>query len=206
MIATKLSIPDRNWALEKLTPYIRERLKTRVDILVQLAALGRQSAVELFRAGRALHFVREKLKVDSAYCQWLEDNDIARTTAHEAIKLFYNAKTEEAVAGMTVTEAKITYRVIKKKGTPKLRVPKKHKEAEAVEPNGNHPAQITRANEYLVAMFSKLEQVVTWDRSDLDAKQLDELARRCIQLLNTFLLDEPTNKKVASKRTLAHVA
>jgi len=73
--------PDHNWTLEMLTAYVKERFTTHSDMREDLAALARRSAVELFKAGRALHFLRDKLKAQVAWEQWLKDNDIAKGTA-----------------------------------------------------------------------------------------------------------------------------
>ena len=90
-------------------------LKCRDDMHESIAAIGRTSAVELFRAGRALSIAKGKLKVTKGWEQWLKDNKLPKTTAFEAVKLFTRAKTETAVASMSITTAKIRYGVAKTK-------------------------------------------------------------------------------------------
>jgi hypothetical protein len=195
--------PNHNWTLEKLTDYVTDCFKCRDEMNDHLAAIGRKSTVELFRAGHALDVIREKLKADKAYVQWLEDNGIARTTAHDAIKLYYKAKTESAVEKLTITEAKIKFGVTKAK-PKKLAVAKRPKDEDQGQSEEERPAELTRADEVLVRIAVTLEEVVQWDRSDLDPIRLDKFARRCITLLNAFLLKRTvsgTKKNSKNRRT-----
>ena len=171
----------------------------------QLVAVGRRSTVELFRAGRALHFLRDKLKADNAYVKWLEDNDIARTTAHDAIKLYCKAKSESAVEKLTITEAKVTFGISKARKKSKPIAPKPSKEGDdASQEDG--PPDFTKADTVLVVMAKKLEEVVNWDRTDLDPVRLDGLARRCIDLLRAFLqkAEVPGQKSESKKPKVTH--
>ena len=176
--------PNHNWNLEQLTSYVKDCLKCRDEMNEDLAALGRKSAVELFRAGRALHFIREKLKVQNAYIKWLEDIGVARTTAHEAIKLYYKAKKESALEKMTITEAKIKFGVTKSKPSKSSVPNNKKKDGTDVEA-GTPFADDTKADTWLLAMAKRLPEVAQWDRSDLDAQHLDRLARHCIRARST---------------------
>lgn len=193
--------PNHNWTMENLTDYVKRCFKNKGDMADQLAFIGRKSAVELFRAGCALHFMREKLKIKSAYVKWLEDAGIPRTTAHEAIQLFYKAKLEKAVEAMTITKAKTHFGVVKSK-PKKSSVPKKQGD-DGIDSAAAHRDNDTRADMYLLAMSKRLSEVVQWDRSDLDVKHLDRLARHCIKLLSDFLLK---SEKTSEKRNATHAA
>jgi hypothetical protein len=199
------STPDHNWSPEQLTRYVKKHLANREDMTEQLVAVGRRSTVELFRAGRALHFLRDKLKADNAYVKWLEDNDIARTTAHDAIKLYCKAKSESAVEKLTITEAKVTFGISKARKKSKPIAPKPSKEGDdASQEDG--PPDFTKADTVLVVMAKKLEEVVNWDRTDLDPVRLDGLARRCIDLLRAFLqkAEVPGQKSESKKPKVTH--
>lgn len=199
--------PDHNWNLEQLTDYVTGCFTTQSEMKEDLAAIGRKSTVELFRAGHALHFIREKLKADKAYVQWLEDKSIARTTAHDAIKLYYKAKTEIAVEKLTITEAKVKFGITKAK--PKnTAVPKRPTSKDQGPADGERHVELTKADTVLVVMAKKLEEVVRWDRSDLDPMRLDKFARRCITLLNDFLFKKTVAnpKKLSKKRRTNNAA
>ena len=182
--------PNANWNLEQLTEYVRSCLKSRDDMNDQLTAVGRRSAVELFRAGHALHLLRLKLKVKNGYVQWLKNEKIARTTAHEATKLYLKAKTEQAVERFTITEAKIKFGFVKAK--PKKTSDAKQRKDVKHDPEESQTLEIIRADQCLYIIKRKLQDVVQWDRSDLDPDELDRLANQCIQLLNAFVIKPPT--------------
>lgn len=213
--ATNVNVqPDKNWTSEQLTKYVKQNLQDRDDMKEQLAAIGRNSAVALFRAGHGLQVLRDKLKINSAWEQTLTDEGIGKGTANEAIRLYNKAAArwkgaaETELAKRTITEAKVELGVVKNKKVPKLGVPKGQNEQVRDAAKADRPPEVTRADEYLVAMANKLDQVVKWDRSDLDAKQLDTMARRCIALLSTFLMQKQVSpsKKLANKRKGDHAA
>jgi hypothetical protein len=81
-------------------------------------SFGRRSAASFFRAGESLDQVIDRMKEEKLWCKALDQHDISRTTAWEAIQLFRRAKTAEAIDGMTLTEAKLAFGVAKppKKG------------------------------------------------------------------------------------------
>ena len=83
---------SKNSTVEELIAYVLERLKIREDISEQLAVVRRRSAVELFRAGHALHLLRDELKATNGFLQCLESNKICRTTAHNAMTHYYRMR------------------------------------------------------------------------------------------------------------------
>jgi len=191
---TQHPCPNANWTLEQLTEYVRSCIKSRDDMTKQVISLRAKSAVEIFRAGQALQIIRDKLKAQKAYVQWLEDEGICRTTAHEAIKLVANAKTEKAVEKMAITEAKELFGVIKPKSEKSANSANKQRNAGSDETSDvvDDDAdlnEITRVDEVLLAMKRRLQEVVQWDRSDMNADDLDRTARNCIDILNVFLIE-----------------
>ncbi len=207
---TKSSAPNKNWSPDELVSYIEQHLRDREEMQETLASIGRKSAVALYRAGHGLQLLREKLKVNGAWEQTLRDKHIGKGTANEAIRLYgrataqWGAKAEAELAKRTITEAKVDLGITKKKKkpAPKLRFPN----PDVGDGNGAvAPPQVTRADEFLVAMVKRLEEVVKWDRTDLDVHQLDAFARRCINLLETFVLpalaNKPAKKVTGSKQS-----
>lgn len=75
----------------------------RMAILV-----AHKSAVDLFWAGSALSEVKSRCLQEShgKWKAWKKDNGLADTTVNDAIRLFNNAKTPDALTEMGITEAK----------------------------------------------------------------------------------------------------
>jgi hypothetical protein len=187
--------PNKNWTLEQLTEYVSGCLKDHSDMEDRIISLRRTSAVELFRAGQGLHFINDKLKAKGAYGGWLKQHGIARSTAHEAIQLYYRAKTEANVAPLKITEAKEKFGIAKKKSSSKPAASRSRRTKSSQENKpAILPAEVQRADAILVVVKKKLEEIVSWDRTGLDQTRLDQVARGCIDLLSRFLL-KSTSKK-----------
>ena len=83
-------------------------------------SLGDKSAVDLFWAGAALWLIRDKLKKEEPrWVAWQQANKLARSTVLEAIALYENAMSPDALVGLGITEAKERFGVVK----PKLQRP-----------------------------------------------------------------------------------
>jgi hypothetical protein len=76
-----------------------DRLQEQAD------CLSRRSATSLFRAGRVMSAIRDLLKPQRKWTQWQKDHKVGVTTAWQAIELFDRAGSEDALAGLTRTEA-----------------------------------------------------------------------------------------------------
>lgn len=87
-----------------------DRLQAEAD------CLSRRSSVSLFRAGRVLSAIKKKLK--GTWTKWQKDHKVGVTSAWQAIQLFSKAVSEEAVAGLTRTEALQKFDITKHKPTP----------------------------------------------------------------------------------------
>lgn len=70
------------------------------------------------------------------------------------------------------------------------------------------PVERRTALEVLLAISGKLEEIVQWDLSGLDAQDLDASAKQCITFLEHFLLKDtmPMGKKAVKKRKVKHAA
>lgn len=101
------ALPDETWEPERLASYVRRGLEESDSLWVQAVQSARKSAVQFFRAGRALHFAAKILKAQGKgkYGDWLEKNGIDRHRAWEARTLFERAKHEENVAGLSRQKA-----------------------------------------------------------------------------------------------------
>jgi hypothetical protein len=94
------STPDSTWTLPRLADFAKSQF---CESILQ----AHKSAVALFRAGCALSLARSELKnVHGEWKTWKRAHCLRDTTVNDAIRLYENAKTEEALAGLGITEAK----------------------------------------------------------------------------------------------------
>ncbi len=94
--------------LDKLSFCIQQRL-SRSEQANRLSALqAHKSAVHLFWAGGALARARELCEQEGhgKWKEWKLQLGLADTTVNDAIRLFKNAKTPDALKGLGITEAK----------------------------------------------------------------------------------------------------
>ncbi|HEX4144544.1 MAG TPA: hypothetical protein VHY91_13640 [Pirellulales bacterium] len=114
------AIPDTSWALSQLLTYAKERIASSKSADKESILQAKKSAVELFRAGAALSLARAKCNElgKGEWSRWKREHDFADTTVNDAIRLYTNAKTEDALKGLGITEAKEKF-VYPKDGTKK---------------------------------------------------------------------------------------
>jgi hypothetical protein len=100
--------PDPAWDEDRLALYAKGELANSQEAEQQALLQSRKSAVHLFRAGHALALARAKCKGEQhgAWTEFKERHRLAHTTANDAIRLYESAKTEDALAGLGITEAK----------------------------------------------------------------------------------------------------
>lgn len=98
---TRTDLPGRDWPLDDLAAYAKSQI---AESILQ----AHKSAVALFRAGCALFHIRNRCLSDGhgKWTRWMRDHNLSRTTVNDAIRLFENAASEEAVAGLGITVAK----------------------------------------------------------------------------------------------------
>jgi len=113
------AIPDDSWDLDQLAHYATVGLAESGRLGTEALQLARRSTVQTFWAGCALLVAHEKLKAERRWVRWLKEHNIPRTSAWEAEELFKRCGSEEAIAGLTLTQAKNKYRITKTvKGQP----------------------------------------------------------------------------------------
>jgi hypothetical protein len=95
--------PSETWNLRQLARYVTNRLD-------KIKRLGRRTSVETHRFGHALFIVQQRTKPTRQWTNWLTKHNISRQAAWEAIRL-YESASEEEVAGLTITEAKLRYSI-----------------------------------------------------------------------------------------------
>ena len=130
------STPEPSWELSRLEAYAKSQLA--ISGQAEQAALlqSHRSAVALFHAGWALSLIRDERKMSGhgAWSRWKTDNCLKDTTVNDAIRLFNGAKTEVALIGLGITEAKDKFVY------PKKEADSEEKEADADSPEAASPA------------------------------------------------------------------
>ena len=87
-------------------------------LLAESDCLSRRSTVSLYSVGRVLSAIKEKLKIEGRWTKWQKDHKVGVTSAWQAIQLFEKAFSEEAIVGLTRSEALIKFNITKSKTTP----------------------------------------------------------------------------------------
>jgi hypothetical protein len=129
--------PSKSWGLGRLTRYALEQMGLSEECDRQSLLSARASGIHSLRAGHALDLIAAKLVSERRYGAHLKAHRISTTKAWEDRELYRRARTEKAIAGMTRTEAKLAFGVIK---------PRKNKTADL-----NHdPTQLLDLSEYRV--------------------------------------------------------
>lgn len=97
--------------LSQLAKFVSGEIKSSKESEKESLLQAKKSARHLFHAGEALDKARtlcEKQKYGE-WKKWKEENNFAHTTVNDAIRLFKNAKTVEAIAGLGITDAKTKF-------------------------------------------------------------------------------------------------
>ena len=99
--------------LEEITAFITERHG-------QLAYFARRTVVEVYWLGYALGLAKSKFTKEGEFRNYLATLPFSHTSAYQAIALHRAYTSEEDIAGLTITEAKLAANIIgpKKKATP----------------------------------------------------------------------------------------
>lgn len=110
--------PDPSWTVEQLAIYAKGKMAASVQAEKESILQAHKSAVDLFWAGAALWLIRDKLKKEERWVAWQKANKLARSTVLEAIALYENAKSPDALVGLGITAAKERFGVVKPKPAP----------------------------------------------------------------------------------------
>ena len=94
-------------SLEELGAMAAREIGEGRQLQAEAVGLSRRSTATFYRAGRALWGARKKLKGKGrrAWTKWQKAHGIPVTSAWQAIRLYEVAEGEEAVAGLTRTQA-----------------------------------------------------------------------------------------------------
>jgi hypothetical protein len=103
--------PDESWGLDRLAGFARAKLAASGRAEQEAVLQAHKSAVALFWAGCALSIARDKSKAEGhgRWAEWKREKKLKDTTVNDAIRLFENAKTEDALTGLGITEAKYKF-------------------------------------------------------------------------------------------------
>ena len=101
--------------LANLLARAADLLKKAEAMVARALGMLRRTAIDTFRGGALLHEAQGILKSEKRYRAWLKKFGIKVTSAWEAVELFRRAKTEDAIQGMTITEAKRKFGIWKKR-------------------------------------------------------------------------------------------
>lgn len=101
--------------LEELAVFVDSRLASLHQSEKQALLHSHKSAVHLYWAGCALAKAKELCEGqgEDDWKNFKAENSLPNTTVNEAIRLYKNAKTPEALTGMGITEAKKKFEVVK---------------------------------------------------------------------------------------------
>jgi hypothetical protein len=177
--------PDQSWTVEQLWVYGKGKLASSAQGAKEAILVAHKSAVDLFWAGAALWLIRDKLKKKERWVAWQKANKLARSTVLEAIALYENAKSPDALVGLGITEAKERFGVVKatpaaSTSTP-TRQPSRRRASPAPKPSGGQPAVPPRPPkpEPLppVDYEQRLRQQLQAAVSDLESWTLNDLGR-----------------------------
>lgn len=105
--------------LDGLAAFIDGRLASSYEAERRSLLQANKSAVHLFWAGAALYEARAKCEKEGRgeWTAYKKEHGFKDTTTNDAIRLFENAKTPAALAGLGVTEAKEKFVYPAKKGS-----------------------------------------------------------------------------------------
>lgn len=122
-----MKLAKKDLSLAELMDCAYEQIDQYRSLLGQARQSRKDATLAIFRAGEWLSLARKKFKTEGRgkWTAFLKEYGIPRTTGWEAETLFQRAKTEEAIGGMTPTEAKRKFKVVKpkKKATSEPTVP-----------------------------------------------------------------------------------
>jgi len=188
--------PSETWNLKQLTRYV-------VTGLDKIQRLSRRTSVETHRVGHALSIVQQMTKPFGKWTKWLAKHDIPRMTAWEAIQLF-QAASEEEVALLTITEAKVKYGIYQEFMSDDDESPL----AAAKESNGE---DVERQVSILYRRLRGAAEAVSslnWERDLLYSTEVDEILQYCRQVVRAInqqrqKVRQP--KRENTKRYLEHL-
>lgn len=151
-------------SLKGLANFIKRKLANSSEYERMAILVAHKSAVDLFWAGSALSEVKSRCLQEShgRWKAWKKDNGLADTTVNDAIRLFENAKTPDALIDLGITEAKKRFVYPSKDET--------EQKAKPVKPKATKRKAAARANQPPLAS-KKPDEV---DAGDLSEEQPED--------------------------------
>jgi hypothetical protein len=98
--------------------YVRDRFQARQQFEDQATGLGRRSAVQMWYAGAALDIIHRRETKEKSWKNWCNTLGFNVGTCYEAMRLYKRSGSVENIRGMTITEARSTYKTDKGTWTP----------------------------------------------------------------------------------------
>jgi hypothetical protein len=185
--------PNDTWRLDELARYA-------LDGLDKIRQLGRRTSVETWRVGHALSIVQQKTKPKRQWGQWLAKHEISRTIAWEAIRLF-EAATEDEVAELTISEAKIRYGIY-----PEFMLDEDDEEPTRTREKDE---DVERQVNLLYRRLRGAAEVVSsleWERELLYSVEVDEMLQFCRQVVRTITQQRKTVPQPKRENTRPYLA
>lgn len=117
-------IPASEYELGDLGELASDSLDEYKRLRGEAKAKAVEATLHIFWAGELLAVAAKRLKKQrGCWTAFLKEHQIGRTTAWEAIELFRKAKSGEAISGLTPTEAKRKFGVVRPKRDKAVVVP-----------------------------------------------------------------------------------
>lgn len=225
--------PDPSWTVEQLAIYAKSKMALSLQAEKEAILQAHKSAVDLFWAGAALRLIRDILKKEERWVAWQKANKLARSTVLEAIALYENAKSPDALVGLGITEAKEQFGVVKAGPSPSTVAPTTKlsgkKASQAPAPSGGQPAvpspppkpapvEPVNAEEWLRNhMQPYADQLEDWTLNDLGRlvipdeqrttwKNIAASLRATAKRIEDYLGKSAAKKKSAKKKVAKHVS
>jgi hypothetical protein len=174
-----MNVPNETWDLDTLAEYVLSGMAKIAQRERKIRQLNRRTAVETHRIGHALALAREKTKPVGRWSKWLKKLGIPTTTAWEAIKLF-EAASEEEVAAMTISEAKIRYGIY-----PEFMPDEDEPPPTAARLEGDAEQQVNILYRRLKGA-AEVVTAVNWQGDLLYSTEVDEILQYCRQVVRAI--------------------
>jgi len=187
MPETPQSLPSASWSLKRLADYTTSALGI-------IRHAGRRMATQTYRIGQALYYAKKKILNWDA---WLKEHDIPPVTAWEAIKLFEAVESEEELAGLTATEAKIKYGIY-----PELEEKEKGNGSGGTRPLPTEPEKLLylihrrlKGAAEAIELFVESLSAAKWGASILYLPEADEVLQYCREVANSINQERKKTKR-----------
>lgn len=206
----EVGTPDfSTMSLDGLAAYIDGRFASSHAANERSLLQAHKSAVELFWAGAALYEARAKCEQEGRgrWKAFKEEHSFKDTTVNDAIRLFENAKTPDALIGLGITEAKTKF-VYPPKDEAEQKTkpvkPKATKRKPALQPD--QPPPVIETPDEVDAGDSSEEQeedegdeFTVIDPAETVAETLEDIAQQLNEITQDYLGKVDLTKEVSAR-------